>query len=218
MATIKKTDFVGQSGQPVYNQVPIANPTTSTGWAFSENVRLQRYFVDTQGNLPVYPVVITDTNSSPPIRINVPADNHSVGVPSIPVDAFLQLFNPVTGLNDLARTGPTTMQSVNISTATTTSIIGAGGAGVKNRIWRVIMIQNAAAAVSGTWTLGDNSSSFNNIFPAQNPPLGTAAIEAPALVLDLGPNGILQPTANSAIEMVTSGTLNCTVWILYSVG
>lgn len=163
--------------------------------------------------------VVTGPDGTPATvsRLNTGTETGGSLVPSLQVASLNELWNTATDTTEFAQAGPQSLSSVSISSATTTSIIPAAGSGLKNRIWRVIIQQNGAAATGGTWTLGDNSTAFNNIFPANNAPSGTAAIEAGAVTFDLGPNGILQPTANSAIETVTSSTLNCTIWILFSV-
>lgn len=214
---VKKGDFTGPSGQPVYNQNPIANWQTPTGWQFSEAVTRIRYFVDENSNLIAFPVVITDANGDTPAAINTAgpglADNSTTNPKALTVLNYPLIFNG-TGFDKL-RSGPNLMTGATLSNTGTTTLIGAGGAGVKFRIWKLTLIQNAAAASAGTFSFGDAGNTTGIVNAAPVIP-GTAAIEAGPLVIDFRPNGLLQPTANSAVQIILSSTGNMTAYIEYS--
>lgn len=120
------------------------------------------------------------------------------GQTSIPSAAYGMYYNATNGLFDSAEEA--TLVATGYAANQTTSIISAGGAGKKYRLFDIMIAFEGNAAASSV-SIGDNSAVFNNIwshtFLAAGQPTG-------AVNLHFGPNGILQPTSNAAIEIVSS--------------
>jgi hypothetical protein len=208
-----------------------ASPTNPIGvypaggnGAFGLTRQFKAFQLDTDSSnqyLKVYTTMITDPSAASPVRVFTPNVDNATTTGTFPatlaVSSVEYLFNPATGEFDRARTGPTNVDGAACGTGTTV-VLAAAGAGIKYRIWRIIV--GAPAVVGLTYSIGDNTASFNNIMGASGSMPATGATGTTSVsTYDFGPNGRLQSLANTAIEAVVSaGTGALDITIMYSTG
>jgi len=117
---------------------------------------------------------------------------------------FLQVYSAGAFLNiaagatsfDVAEEA-TGISTVVLPATSSTQLLAAGGAGKKYKIFSMTL---SAANVAGAVTINEVTSGV--ILAGVN---AGAAADNESIQVNCGPNGILQPTANNAIQVTTAG-------------
>lgn len=136
---------------------------------------------------------------------------------ALSVVSFGVLFNTGTGNWDLARE-PTLIAQNGVAGAASAQLIAAGGAGKKYRIFAMAL----SGAETVTTGLGENVVTINEVTSgtvllSARIPAGVAGGDGTGETISLAiPGGVVQPTANNAIQVTSVASINASATIVYS--